>query len=234
MSLLLEEVNAGYGQLAVLHDVTLTVETGQIVSLIGANGAGKTTTLRTIAGLVPTSSGRVEFEGCPLMGRSPHQVVRDGITQVPEGRELFTGLTVQENLEMGGYTRPKAERKETITGVYELFPILAERRSQQAGTLSGGQQQMLAIGRALMAKPQLMMLDEPSLGLAPKVVAQVFDVILDIAQRGITVLLVEQNAGRALEISDYAYVLESGCITLEGRGVSLLKDPRVKRAYLGM
>lgn len=234
MSLLLEEVNSGYGHLAVLHNVTLSVDTGQIVSLIGANGAGKTTTLRTIAGLVPASSGRVEFNGRPLVGMPPHEVVRCGVTQVPEGRELFPGLTVQENLEMGGYTRSKAERKETAAEVYDLFSILAERRNQPAGTMSGGQQQMLAIGRALMARPQLLMLDEPSLGLAPKIVAQMFDVILDIKRRGITVLLVEQNAGRALEISDHAYVLESGCISLEGRGPSLLKDPRVKKAYLGM
>lgn len=234
MSLIIENLNAGYDRLAVLHDLSLTVRQGQVVSLIGANGAGKTTTLRTIAGMLPATSGRIEFEERSLIGLADHAVVREGIVHVPEGRELFADLTVQENLAMGGYTTSKADRKEMVEQVYELFPILAERRGQRAGTMSGGQQQMLGIGRALMARPKLLMLDEPSLGLAPKIVAQVFDVILDIRSRGITVLLVEQNAARALEISDYAYVLESGAITLEGPGGDLLEDPRVKRAYLGM
>ncbi len=234
MSLLLESVNAGYGHLAVLHEVSLEVPTGRIVSLIGGNGVGKTTTLRTIAGVVSASAGRVEFDGQSLIGMPTHEIVRRGVVQVPEGRELFAGLTVHENLEMGGYTRSKTERSETAAQVYELFPILAERRIQIAGTMSGGQQQMLAIGRALMTRPKVLMLDEPSLGLAPMVVAQVFDVIQDIKRRGITVLLVEQNAGRALEISDHAYVLESGHIALDGPGRELLTDPRVKQAYLGM
>ena len=234
MSLLLESVNAGYGHLAVLHEVSLEVPTGRIVSLIGGNGVGKTTTLRTIAGVVSASAGRVEFDGQSLIGMPTHEIVRRGVVQVPEGRELFAGLTVHENLEMGGYTRSKTERSETASQVYELFPILAERRIQIAGTMSGGQQQMLAIGRALMTRPKVLMLDEPSLGLAPMVVAQVFDVLQDIKRRGITVLLVEQNAGRALEISDHAYVLESGHIALDGPGRELLTDPRVKQAYLGM
>jgi branched-chain amino acid transport system ATP-binding protein len=234
VSLILEAVDAGYGHLSVLHDVSLRVETGQIVSLIGANGVGKTTTLRTIAGLVRPTGGSIEFDGRPLVGLPPHEVVGAGVVQVPEGRELFPGLTVQENLHMGGYTRSKAERAETLQDVLELFPILAERRKQVAGTMSGGQQQILAIGRALMGRPRLLMLDEPSLGLAPKIVAQVFDVVLDIQRRGITVLLVEQNASRALEISDHAYVLESGHVALDGAGRSLLADERVKQAYLGM
>jgi branched-chain amino acid transport system ATP-binding protein len=234
VSLVLDSVASGYGHLAVLHGVSLTVGAGQVVSLIGGNGAGKTTTLRTVAGVVRPTSGRLEFDGKSLAGLAPHDVVRAGVMQVPEGRELFPELTVQENLDMGGYIRTKAERAETAADVFELFPILADRRKQLAGTMSGGQQQMLAIGRALMARPRLLMLDEPSLGLAPKIVAQVFEVILDIRKRGITVLLVEQNAGQALEISDHAYVLESGRIVLDGPGRSLLTDDRVKQAYLGM
>jgi branched-chain amino acid transport system ATP-binding protein len=234
VSLILDAVDAGYGPLSVLHGVSLRVESGQIVSLIGGNGVGKTTTLRTIAGVVRPTAGTIEFDGTSLIGLAPHDVVRAGVLQVPEGRELFPELTVQENLHMGGYTRSKAERAETVEDVFELFPILAERRKQLAGTMSGGQQQMLAIGRALMGRPRLLMLDEPSLGLAPKIVSQVFEVVLDIKQRGITVLLVEQNAGRALEISDHAFVLESGHVALDGPGVSLLADDRVKQAYLGM
>lgn len=234
MSLVLDAVNAGYGPLSVLHGVSLRVESGQIVSLIGGNGVGKTTTLRTVAGVVRPTSGTIEFDGKPLVGLAVHDVVRAGVGQVPEGRELFPDLTTLENLNMGGYTRSKAERAETIEEVFALFPILAERRKQMASTMSGGQQQMLAIGRALMGRPRLLMLDEPSLGLAPKIVEQVFEVVLDIKQRGIAVLLVEQNAGRALEISDHAYVLDSGHIALDGEGRSLLADERVKQAYLGM
>jgi branched-chain amino acid transport system ATP-binding protein len=234
VALVLDAVEAGYGHLAVLHGVSLRVESGKIVSLIGGNGVGKTTTLRAIAGMVRPTAGTIEFDGLPLAGLAPHDVVRAGVLQVPEGRELFPDLTVQENLDMGGYTRSKTERAETIEDVFELFPILAERRKQAAGTMSGGQQQMLAIGRALMGRPRLLMLDEPSLGLAPKIVEQVFEVVLDIKQRGITVLLVEQNAGRALEISDHAYVLESGRVALDGVGPSLLADDRVKQAYLGI
>jgi branched-chain amino acid transport system ATP-binding protein len=234
VSLVLDAIDAGYGPLSVLHGVSLRVESGQIVSLIGGNGVGKTTTLRTIAGVVRPTAGTIEFDGTSLVGLPPHEVVRAGVLQVPEGRELFPELTVQENLHMGGYTRSKAERAETVEDVFELFPILAERRKQLAGTMSGGQQQMLAIGRALMGRPRLLMLDEPSLGLAPKIVSQVFEVVLDIKRRGITVLLVEQNAGRALEISDHAFVLESGHVALDGAGPSLLADDRVKQAYLGM
>jgi branched-chain amino acid transport system ATP-binding protein len=234
VALVLDAVKAGYGHLAVLHGVSLRVESGQIVSLIGGNGVGKTTTLRAIAGMVRPTGGTIEFDGTPLAGLAPHDVVRAGVLQVPEGRELFPELTVQENLHMGGYTRSKTERAETIEDVFGLFPILAERRKQAAGTMSGGQQQMLAIGRALMGRPRLLMLDEPSLGLAPKIVEQVFEVVLDIKHRGITVLLVEQNAGRALEISDHAYVLESGRVALDGVGRSLLADDRVKQAYLGI
>ena len=234
MSLVLDKVSAGYGHLSVLHEVSLTVESGQLVSLIGANGAGKTTALRMISGLLSATSGSITFEGESLIGLAAHEVVRRGIVHVPEGRELFADLTVEENLEMGGYTRTRQESRETIGEVFDLFPILAERRTQLAGTMSGGQQQMLAIGRALVARPKLLLLDEPSLGLAPKIVVQVFDVLETIRRASITVLLVEQNAAKALAVSDHAYVLESGSISLDGPGESLLGDERVKQAYLGI
>jgi branched-chain amino acid transport system ATP-binding protein len=229
----LEAVEAGYGGLRILHEISLEVPTGGVVALIGANGAGKTTTLRAISGLVRTWRGSVTFDGRELVGLSPHEIVRAGIVQVPEGRELFGELTVEENLRMGAFTLPRSEIAAITTEVEEIFPILAERRAQAAATLSGGQQQMLAIGRALMARPKILMLDEPSLGLAPKLVDQVFGTVHRVREAGITVLLVEQNATRALRMADHAYVLESGQVVLEGVGVELLEDDRVRSAYLG-
>jgi branched-chain amino acid transport system ATP-binding protein len=230
----LEGVSAGYGSLQILHDLSLEVRSGEVVALVGANGAGKTTTLRTISGLLRPSSGRVTFDGQDLAGVGAHEVVRRGLVMVPEGRELFGDLTVRENLDMGGFTRSQGERAGTLEQVYELFPILAERRAQRAGTMSGGQQQMLAIGRALMARPQLLMLDEPSLGLAPLMVKTVFEIVGRIRETGITVLIVEQNAVRTLELADRAYVLESGSVTVSGAGLELLADKRVRSAYLGL
>jgi branched-chain amino acid transport system ATP-binding protein len=232
--LTLEGVSAGYGGLQVLHEVNLHVDEGEVVALIGANGAGKTTTLRTISGLIKPTAGSITFDGGPLDKMQPHETVRAGLVQVAEARELFPGLSVRENLYMGAYTRSNAERAEAIAEVHELFPILEERAKQTASTMSGGQQQMLAIGRALMAKPRLLMLDEPSLGLAPKLVASVFDIVRTIRDRGITVLIVEQNAVQTLQLADRAYVLESGSVTLEGKGAELLDDPRVRSAYLGL
>jgi branched-chain amino acid transport system ATP-binding protein len=232
--LTLDGVCAGYGGLQILHDVDLEISEGEVVALIGANGAGKTTTLHTISGLLKPSAGRMLFEGTSLSSLAAHDIVRAGIVQVAENRELFGGLTVQENLFMGAYTRTAEERNATIAEVHELFPILKERAAQTASTLSGGQQQMLAIGRALMARPRLLMLDEPSLGLAPKLVRSVFETVDRIRQHGITVLIVEQNAAQTLQLADRAYVLESGTVTLEGAGSDLADDPRVRSAYLGL
>jgi branched-chain amino acid transport system ATP-binding protein len=232
--LTLDGVSAGYGGLQILHDVDLHVGDGEIVALIGANGAGKTTTLRTISGLLRLSAGTITFDGQDLASTASHDIVHAGLVHVAEERELFPGLTVRENLEMGAFTRTAAERDETMDEVHELFPILKERWKQTASTMSGGQQQMLAIGRALMARPRLLMLDEPSLGLAPKLVADVFDIVREINGRGITVLIVEQNAVQTLQLADRAYVLESGSVTLEGHGAELLEDPRVRSAYLGL
>ena len=229
----LDAVDAGYGGLQILQQVTLEVPTGEVVALIGANGAGKTTTLRAISGLVRPWRGSITFDGTELIGRSPHDIVRAGIVQVPEGRELFGALTVEENLRMGAFTLPRTKVTAARKAVEEIFPVLGERRTQTAATLSGGQQQMLAIGRALMAEPKILMLDEPSLGLAPKLVALVFDTVRKVREAGITVLLVEQNASHALRLADRAYVLESGRVVLEGAGVELLQDDRVRSAYLG-
>jgi len=231
--LALEGVSAGYGRLTVLHEVSLTVGKGEIVALVGANGAGKTTLLRAVSGLRPVSSGSLVFDGQPVQDVPPHERVKRGLVQVPEGRELFGALTVGENLEMGGWSRTAGERKETLGQVLDLFPILAERRTQVAETMSGGQQQMLAIGRALMAGPRLLMLDEPSIGLSPKFVELVLSAAVQIRDTGVTVLLVEQNVAQALAIADRAYVLESGDLVLEGTGKDLLSDPRVRTAYLG-
>jgi len=230
----LEGVCAGYRGLEILQELTMHVDEGEVVALIGANGAGKTTTLRAISGLVRPTAGSVSLDGERIRGMSPHRIVRAGLVQVPEGRGLFGTLTVAENLDMGGYTRSSDERKTGLAEVFELFPVLAERRGQVAETMSGGQQQMLAIGRALMARPRLLMLDEPSIGLAPKLVAQVLDAVGRIRRAGVTVLIVEQNAAQTLAIADRAYVLESGRIALEGAGRELLKDPRVRTAYLGL
>ncbi len=226
---------AGYGEVEVLHGVSLRVGAGEVVALVGSNGAGKSTTLRAISGLIRPSAGQVVFDGRRIDGLEPHVIVRLGIVQVPEGRKVFPSLTVLENLELGAYVpEAKRYRAETLKLVFELFPILAERCRQPAGTLSGGQQQMLAIGRALMARPKLLMLDEPSLGLAPNVVTEIFRKISEVRAAGTTVLLVEQNVRRALRVADRGYVLETGRIVLEGSGAELLANEHVKRAYLGL
>ncbi len=230
----LEGLSAGYGSLQILHDVDLEVGAGEVVALIGANGAGKTTTLRTISGLLRPTAGTITFDGRRIDALGPHDIVRAGLVQVAEERELFGGMTVRENLVMGAYARSNDERDESMAEVHELFPILAERAAQLARTMSGGQQQMLAIGRALMGRPKLLMLDEPSLGLAPKLVQDVFGIVDRIRGRGITVLIVEQNAVQTLHLADRAYVLESGSIALDGVADDLLDDPRVRSAYLGL
>jgi branched-chain amino acid transport system ATP-binding protein len=232
--LTLEDVSAGYGNLRVVHGVTLEVRPGELVAIIGANGAGKTTTLRAISGFIRPDSGNLSFEGESLVGRKPHDIVKKGLVHVPEGRSLFGSLTVLENLSMGGYTRSSGEREVALGEVYELFPVLEERKNQLAATLSGGQQQMVAIGRALMAKPRLLMLDEPSLGLDPKTTARVFSVVEKVREAGVAVLIVEQDAVKTLRLADRAYVLESGEVSLEGTGSELLEDPKVRSAYLGL
>jgi branched-chain amino acid transport system ATP-binding protein len=230
----LEGVDAGYGGLQILSGLSLEVGEGEVVALIGANGAGKTTTLRAISGVLKPTAGTISFDGERIDGKGSHTIVSAGIVQVPEGRELFSSLTVDENLKMGAITQPRSSIAESRAMVEEMFPILAERRGQVAGTLSGGQQQMLAIGRALMAKPRLLMLDEPSLGLAPLLVQQVFDTVRTVTESGVTVLIVEQNAAQVLALADRAYVMESGEVVMEGAGVEMLKDERVRSAYLGM
>ena len=227
-------LESGYGGLTILQGLSLEIDAGEIVALIGANGAGKTTALNTISGLVPRTAGTIEFQGESITGLQPHEIVRRGIVQVPEGRELFGSLSVAENLRMGATTLPRDRYAETLAEVHEIFPILADRSNQYASTMSGGQQQMLAIGRALMARPRLLMMDEPSLGLAPKLVMQVFETVERVRRAGLTVLIVEQNAATTLEISDRAYVLETGEVALTGTGKQLLDDERVQRAYLGM
>jgi branched-chain amino acid transport system ATP-binding protein len=230
----LENVTSGYHRLQILHEISLEVNEGEIVSIVGANGAGKTTTLNTIAGLVRPSSGSIHFAGRPAGGRRPSDLVREGLVLVPEGRALFGTLTVEENLQMGGWTQDRSVIRDKLREVFELFPILYDRRTQVAETFSGGQQQMLAIGRALMAKPRLLMLDEPSTGLSPKLTWAVFDAIKRIRDTGVAVLLVEQNASQALAMADRAYVLESGSVVLHGPGPELAEDDRVRSAYLGM
>jgi len=227
-------VEAAYARAAVLQDVSLRVGEGEIVTLIGSNGAGKSTTLRAISRLVRVRRGAIRFLGAAISDRPSHEVVRLGLTHVPEGRRLFADMTVRENLLLGAYTCARRDVDAGLARVYEWFPRLRERDVQLAGSLSGGEQQMLAIGRGLMVQPKLLMLDEPSLGLAPKLVAQVADMIQTIRARGITVLLVEQNARLALQISDRAYVLRTGRVVLEGRSADLLGDPMVRRAYLGL
>ncbi|MGO4189339.1 ABC transporter ATP-binding protein [Pseudarthrobacter sp. TAF60_1] len=234
MILELHDVCAGYRKLEILHNLTMHIEAGEIVSVIGANGAGKTTALRAIAGLISTSSGRILFEGKEIGRERPDQIVRDGLVHVAQDRALFGGLQVIENLVMGAYTQPKTSVSESLNQVFELFPILKDRRTQRADTMSGGQQQMLAIGRALMARPKCLTLDEPSIGLAPNLVAQVLAAITKIRDTGVTVLIVEQNASQALAISDRAYVMESGSIVMEGSGQELADSPEVRKAYLGM
>jgi branched-chain amino acid transport system ATP-binding protein len=223
-----------YGDVRAVWDVSLEVRAGEIVALIGPNGAGKTTLMYTIAALERPAAGSIVFEGLPLHTMAPHQVVECGVVLVPEGRHIFASMRVIENLEIGAFTaRARREAATTLKWVFEIFPILRERRDQIAGTLSGGQQQMLAVGRALMGLPRLLLLDEPSLGLGPIVVADIFGVLRAINQRGLTVLLVEQNARMALQLANRAYILEQGRVVGEGRGTDLLADPGVQRAYLG-
>jgi branched-chain amino acid transport system ATP-binding protein len=229
-----QEIETFYGNIQALKGVSFEVPEGSIVTLLGANGAGKSTTLKSISGLTPPTQGAVTFMDQLISGLPSEKVVRMGIAHVPEGRELFPELTVLENLKMGAFTRrDKREIQQSLERVYAHFSILAERRSQLAGTLSGGEQQMLAIGRALMARPRLILLDEPSLGLAPKLVEEIFRIIYDIRASGATVLLVEQNANKALSIADYGYVLETGKIALEGKSQQLLRNDHVRRLYLG-
>ncbi len=230
----LEAVHAGYGPIRALKGISLRVDAGEIVALIGANGAGKTTTLMTISQVVKASAGRVLLGGTDITGLAPDQVVARGACQVPEGRRIFPRLTVRENLEMGAFlVRDAAVVATRMEEAYALFPILRERAEQLGGTLSGGEQQMLAIARALMAGPTLLLLDEPSLGLAPLIVARIFEVVRGLRERGTTVLLVEQNANMALRLADRAYVLETGTISCTGTGKELLADPRIQEAYLG-
>ncbi|MBI2157609.1 MAG: ABC transporter ATP-binding protein [Candidatus Rokubacteria bacterium] len=230
----LDGLEAGYGDLTAIRGVSLEVHAGEIVALIGSNGAGKTTTLRAVSGLIPLRRGAIELDGRRLAGLTPAAIVAGGVAHVPEGRQLFPTMTVLENLELGARTpESRARRAETLERVYALFPRLAERRRQLAGTLSGGEQQMAAIGRALMARPRLLMLDEPSLGLAPVVLAAIFQNLAAINRDGVTILLVEQNVLRALRLSHRAYVIENGAIALAGPSAALLADERIKRAYLG-
>ena len=229
-----KDLHVSYGGIRALRGVNLEVPDGKIVTLIGANGAGKSTLLRTISGLVKAESGSITYDGTELLGMSINKILELGIAQVPEGRRVFTNLSVLENLKIGAYLRrDKAGIQKDIEWVYELFPRLKERSWQMAGTLSGGEQQMLAVGRALMSRPKLMMMDEPSLGLAPLVVKGIFEIIREINRQGVTVLLIEQNANMALKTADLAYVLETGEITLHGTGAELLTNEAVKRAYLG-
>ena len=229
----IENVVAGYGHITALKSISLEVPQGSIVSLIGANGAGKSTTMRSIMGLVKPTEGRITFEGKDITSMKTHDIVKAGISLVPEGRQILQDMSVYENLEMGAYIRKDAEINDDIKKVFKRFPILDERSYQLGGTLSGGQQQMLAIGRALMARPKLLLLDEPSMGLAPLVVNEIFEVIKEISAEGTTVLLVEQNVRQALKIADYAYVLETGKIVLSGPAEEIRHDPRVMEAYLG-
>ena len=225
-------VNVYYGAIHAIKDVSLTVNEGEIVTLIGANGAGKSTTLQTISGLLRSKTGDIRFCGQSIAHLPSHKIVERGVAQVPEGRRIFLQMTVQENLEMGAFTRSGGVDKD-LERVYALFPRLLERKKQIAGTLSGGEQQMLAMGRALMSHPKLMMLDEPSMGLAPILVEQVFSIIRQLHEEGTTILLVEQNAQMALSVADRAYVMETGKITLQGTGAELAQSDRVKKAYLG-
>jgi len=229
----LTDVHTYYGAIHALRGIELEVHRGEIVTLIGANGAGKTTTLKTISGLLHPRVGTVEFEGKDISHVAPHDLVRLGIGQAPEGRRIFSRLTVYENLLMGGFTRNKVENLEQVEHVYELFPRLRERAGQKGGTLSGGEQQMLAIGRALMTRPSVLLLDEPSLGLSPILVQQIFQIIREINERGMTILLVEQNALQALSVAHRGYVLQTGHVVLAGSAQELREDEMVRKAYLG-
>jgi branched-chain amino acid transport system ATP-binding protein len=229
-----EQVRSSYGRIQALHGVSIAVGRGEIVTLLGANGAGKSTLMRAISGVQPISAGRIRFDDRPLEGVSGHARVALGIAQVPEGRQVFAPLSVEDNLRLGAWPRRNARLDAELASVYELFPVLASRRRISAGMLSGGEQQMLAIGRALMAKPRLLLLDEPSMGLAPILVEQILDVVRGLKQAGLTVLLVEQNARAALAIADRGYVIETGRIATSGSAVELLADARVQAAYLGV
>ncbi len=227
------DLHVSYGAIKAVRGISFDIKQGEIVTLIGANGAGKSTTLNTVAGLIRPDSGSIEFKGQSIVGVKSHKVVERGMALCPEGRRVFSQMSVSENLDMGGYTRSDAENRETLQRVYERFPRLKERVGQMAGTLSGGEQQMLAMGRALMSKPDLLMLDEPSMGLAPILVQEIFDIIKELNAAGTTILLVEQNANMALSIADRAYVLEIGTIKKTGTGTDLLQDDDVRKAYLG-
>ena len=228
-----KDIHVYYGSIHAVKGVSFEVHQGEIVTLIGANGAGKSTVLNTISGLLHPRSGSVVFDGKDLKGVAPHKIVEHGLAQCPEGRRIFLQMTVEDNLEMGAYTQPGSTVEEGIADVYRRFPRLQERRRQVAGTLSGGEQQMLAMGRALMSRPKVLMLDEPSMGLAPILVEQIFDIIRELHAAGTTILLVEQNAQAALSVADRAYVLETGAISLSGTGKELMASDRVRKAYLG-
>lgn len=229
-----KDLQVYYGVIQALKGISFHVNQGEVIALIGANGAGKTTTLQTLTGILSPKSGSIVFEGKDLTRTPAHKIVEMGMAHVPEGRRVFADMSVYENLLLGAYTRKdKAEIAESLAGVYKRFPRLEERKGQRAGTLSGGEQQMLAMGRAMMSKPKLLMLDEPSMGLAPILVEQIFDIIKELHQAGTTILLVEQNAQVALSIADRAYVLETGTISMSGDAKALLSDPRVQKAYLG-
>jgi len=231
--LVLNDISVSYGMIAALKGVSLRVDQGEIVALIGANGAGKSTTLMAISGITPLKGGSVSYEGAAISGLAPHAVVEKGVSQVPEGRRIFPRMTVRENLEMGAFLRDPAHLEEDIRRAYGLFPVLQERSRQLGGTLSGGEQQMLAIGRALMSRPRLLLLDEPSLGLAPIIVSRIFKIIEEINRQGTTILLVEQNAKAALRLANRGYVMETGRIVMEGSAAELENDPGIKKAYLG-
>ncbi|WP_044871569.1 ABC transporter ATP-binding protein [Pseudomonas sp. LFM046] len=228
-----DKVSTFYGKIQALHGVSMDVKKGEIVTLIGANGAGKSTLLMTLCGSPRAASGSIRYEGEELVGRESYDIMRKSIAVVPEGRRVFARLTVEENLSMGGFFTEKGDYQEQMDKVLHLFPRLKERFEQRAGTMSGGEQQMLAIGRALMSKPKLLLLDEPSLGLAPIIIQQIFDIIEQLRKDGVTVFLVEQNANQALKLADRGYVLENGRIVMQGSGNDLLNDPKVRDAYLG-
>jgi branched-chain amino acid transport system ATP-binding protein len=230
----IQELNVFYGAIQALNNVSISVNPGEVVAIIGSNGAGKSTLLRTISGLIRPRSGSITYQGKELTTMPPHNIVKLGLSQSPEGRRIFTNMTVQENLQLGAFLRTDhAEVAKDMEMVLERFPRLRERFKQNSGTMSGGEQQMLAIGRALMSKPDILLLDEPSLGLAPFLIAEIFSIVLDLNKDGKTILIVEQNANRALEIAHRAYVLETGEMVLEGTGKELLVNPKVKEAYLG-
>jgi branched-chain amino acid transport system ATP-binding protein len=226
-------INVFYGAIQALDDVSIQVRPGEIVAIIGSNGAGKSTLLRTISGLIRARTGSISYNGVDITDSQPHEIVKMGLSQAPEGRRIFTNMSVQENLQLGAYLRKDNKVQSDMDALLDRFPRLRERFKQSAGTLSGGEQQMLAISRALMSNPEILLLDEPSLGLAPFLITEIFNIVKDLNRDGKTVLIVEQNANRALEISDRAYVLETGVVVLEGTGKDLLVDPKVKEAYLG-